>query len=259
MSFFEWSKGPDSKVGYDVDKVQYKRGGTTYGDYDEVVNAKLSGGSYIIDKDKDRPQMIYNESTVGGERVYNLKDMLVANQKSSLSDMIHISNNGRVKGATEEPTKGGTMNPNTPVVAPVMVRDNHETSIKGNLEQSAVNTILFSEMNMKVLQDAIEYGVYQRTGILVGKQSPNELMIIVRSIMYQYANFQTSPESVLEEVKRLNVKILLYCIDNVSSNALQRQQYLRDLEKLPTPIDRPSYVDKPNNYTYDISNLLKRD
>ena len=159
----------------------------------------------------------------------------------------------------EEPTKEDKVNPQTPVVAPVMVRDNHETSIKGNLEQSAVNKILFSEMNMKVLQDAIEYGVYQRTGILVGKQSPNELMIIVRSIMYQYANFQTSPESVLEEVKRLNVKILLYCIENVSSNALQRQQYLRDLEKLPTPIDRPSYLDKPNNYTYDISNLLKRD
>ncbi len=84
-------------------------------------------------------------------------------------------------------------------------------------------------------------------------------MNILRSIMYQYANFQPSHESVVEEVKRLNVKILLYCIENVSSNVLQRQQYLRDIEKLPVPIDRPSYVDKPNNYTYDTSNLLKRD
>ena len=257
MSFFEWSKGPDSKVGYDVDKAQYKIGGTTYGDYDELVNATLSGGSYIIDKDKDRPQMIYNKSTVGGERVYNLKEMLATNKKSPLSDMISISNNGRVKEATKEPEKGAKV-PEVHLVAPVMVHDNQETSIKGNLEQSAVNTLLFSEMNMKVLQNAIQYGVYQRTGILVGEQSPNELMIIVRSIMYQYANFQTSPESVVEEVKRLNVKILLYCIENVSSNALQRKQYLRDLEKLPVPIDRPSYVDKPKNYTYDTSNLLKR-
>jgi len=258
MSFFEWSKGPDSKVGYDVDKAQYKRGGTTYGDYDELVNATLSGGSYIIDKDKDRPQMIYNKSTVGGERVYNLKEMLATNKKSPMSDMIDISNNGRVTEATKEPEKGDK-GPMRPIVAPVMVNDNQETSIKGNLEHSAVNTLLFSDMNMKVLQNAIQYGVYQRTGILVGEQSPNELMIIVRSIMYQYANFQTSPESVVEEVKRLNVKILLYCIENVSSNALQRQQYLRDLEKLPVPIDRPSYVDKPKNYTYDTSNLLKRD
>lgn len=257
MSFFEWSKGPDSNVGYDIDKAQYKRGGKTYGDYDELVNAKLSGGSYIIGEGEERPQMIYNESTVGGEKVYNLKEMLSSSQKTTLSDMISITNNGRVRGVTDE-NKPAKKAPEAPIIAPVIVNDNHETSIKGNLEQSAVNKVLFSEMNMKVLQDAIQYGVYQRTGILVGKQSPNELMIIVRSIMYQYANFQTSPESVVEEVKRLNVKILLYCIENVSSNALQRKQYLQDIETLPIPIDRPSHVDKPKNYTYDISNLLKR-
>ena len=94
MSFFEWSKGPDSKVGYDVDKAQYKRGGKTYGDYDELVNATLSGGSYIIDKDKDRPQMIYNKSTVGGERVYNLKEMLATNKKSPLNSVPSIDDVG---------------------------------------------------------------------------------------------------------------------------------------------------------------------
>ena len=252
MSFFEWSKGPDSKVGYDIDNVQYKRGGKTYGDYDELVNATLSGGSYIIDKDKDRPQMVYNKSTVGGERVDNLKGMLEANQKPSRSDMIQVANNGRVTKATQEPSKKEVKQ----LIAPVMVQDDQDTSIKGNLEQTAVNNLLFSQMNIKVLQDAIQYGVYQRTKILVGEQSPNELFIIMRSIMYQYANFQTTVESVVEEVRRLNTKILIYCIENVSSNALQRKQYLKDLEKLPTPIDRPSFVDKPKNYTYDISNLL---
>ena len=68
--------------------------------------------------------------------------------------------------------------------------------------------------------------------------------------------FATGAAAVLEEVRRLNVKILLYCIENVTSNVLQQIQYIKDINTLPTPIERPAYVDKPNNYTYDISNLL---
>jgi hypothetical protein len=78
----------------------------------------------------------------------------------------------------------------------------------------------------------------------------------MRSIMLQYANFQTSSDAIVEEIRRLNTKVLIYCIENVSSNVLQKVQYLKDIQNLPVPIDRPSYVDKPRNYTYDISNLL---
>jgi len=255
MSFFEFGKGPDSKIGYDVDKQTYNMGGVTYGDYDELVKAKVGGGgSYIIEKDKG-PEMIYNESLVGGERVYNLEAMLEKNQDPTLSDMIDVSNNGRVRDA-EEMVPEKDVVPDAPVVAPVLEYDDQETSIKGLIEQNAVNKILFSEMNMNVLQDGIRYGVHQRTGHVIGKQSPNELYIIMRSIMLQYANFQTSADSVIAEVRRLNTKILIYCIENVTSNVLQQVQYIKDIETLPVPIDRPAYVDKPNNYTYDISNLL---
>ncbi len=255
MSYFEFDKGPDPKVGYDIDKKKYQSHGITYGDYDQLVNAKVGGGgSFIIEKDKG-PEMIYNESTVGGERVYNLEAMLMANQDPSLGDMIDLTNNGRVRNA-EDMVSAKKVAPEAPLVAPVLDYDDQETSIKGLIEQNAVNKILFSEMNVKVLQDGIRYGVHQRTGRIIGTQSPNELYIIMRSIMLQYANFQTGAAAVLEEVRRLNVKILLYCIENVTSNVLQQIQYIKDINTLPTPIERPAYVDKPNNYTYDISNLL---
>ena len=150
MSFFEWSKGPDKKIGYDIDKAKYEMGGKTYGDYDELVNAKLSGGSYIINKDKSTPRMVYNTSTVGGERVYNLKEMLASNQKGFMKDMVDIANNGRVTDATKDSDKKDIPQ-NVPLVAPVIVQDDYETSIKGNFEQTAVNKLLFSTMNMKVL------------------------------------------------------------------------------------------------------------
>ena len=60
---------------------------------------------------------------------------------------------------------------------------------------------------------------------------------------------------VISEIKRLNAKVLTYCIDNVSSNVLQHVKYLEDINTLPSPIDHPEYLNK-NNFTYDISNIL---
>jgi len=252
--FFQWSKGPDTKVGYDVDKVQFKQNDISYGDYDEMVKATLSGGSYVVPNTIGKGKAIYNESTVGGERVYNLKAMLAKNQDPTMSDLIDLTNNGRVRDATKDTPN--TVPTNLPPVGLVMDQDDQDTAIKGILEENAVTTILFSKMNMKVLQDGIRYGVYQRTKQMIGEQSPNELYVVMRSIMLQYANFQTSSDAIVEEIRRLNTKVLIYCIENVSSNVLQKVQYLKDIQNLPVPIDRPSYVDKPRNYTYDISNLL---
>jgi len=168
--------------------------------------------------------------------------------------LIDMTNNGRVRDATKEIPD--TVPTNLPPVGLMMDQDDQETAIKGILEENAVTTVLFSKMNMRVLQDGIRYGVYQRTKQMIGEQSPNELYVVMRSIMLQYANFQTSSDAIVEEIRRLNTKILIYCIENVSSNVLQKVQYLKDIQNLPVPIDRPSYVDKPRNYTYDISNLL---
>ena len=252
--FFQWSEGPDTNVGYDVDKVQFQQNDIGYGDYDEMVKATLSGGSYVIPNTLGDGKAIYNESTVGGERVYNLQAMLAQKQDPAMSDLIDLTNNGRVRDATKDTPD--TVPKNLPPVGLVMDQDDQETAIKGILEENAVTTVLFSKMNMRVLQDGIRYGVYQRTTQMIGEQSPNELYVVMRSIMLQYANFQTSSEAIVEEIRRLNTKILIYCIENVSSNVLQKVQYLKDIQNLPVPIDRPSYVDKPRNYTYDISNLL---
>ena len=259
MSTFLQSRGLDSNVGFDIDNQSFQTNDVSYGDYDQLVTAKVSGfgGSYIIDEGKDRPEMVYNESTVGGERVYNLDGMLEKNRPDTMGNMLEIANNGRVTNATGgNPVPSHLSGEDVPIGS-VMRMDNQETSIKGMLEDNAVNTVLFSPENMQALQDGLQYGVFQRTGKRIGEQSPQELYMVIRSVMLQHANFQTGQDAVVEEVRRLNTKILLYCVDNVSSNVLQYVQYLKDIETLPTPIDRPAYVDKPTNYTFDISNLLK--
>ena len=77
----------------------------------------------------------------------------------------------------------------------------------------------------------------------------------MRSIMLQFGNFTNNVGEVLEEVKKLNAKVITYCIDNVSSNVLQHVKYLEDISRIPMPMERPEYLNK-DNYTYNISNLL---
>ena len=73
--------------------------------------------------------------------------------------------------------------------------------------------------------------------------------------MLQYANFQVEVENIVDEIRRLNGKVILYCVDNISSNVLQHIEYIKDLSKLHEPVERPILTER-NNFTYDISNLL---
>ena len=110
-------------------------------------------------------------------------------------------------------------------------------------------------MNTKVIQDTLRYRVYKNTDQVISNQSTNDLFIIMRSIMLQYANFRTGLDNITEEIKRLNGKVLDYAVENVTANLKQYKGYVKDLSELPTPLDRPVYENK-ENFTYDISNLL---
>jgi len=137
----------------------------------------------------------------------------------------------------------------------VIKKDNNDSSIKGILEQNSINDIFFSEMNTKVVQDTIRYKVHQNTQQVISEQSTNDLFIIMRSIMLQYANFRTGVDNIADEIKRLNEKVVEYSVTNISSNVKQHMGYINDLSKLPTPMDMPVYHNK-KSFTYDISNLL---
>ena len=74
--------------------------------------------------------------------------------------------------------------------------------------------------------------------------------------MLQFANFRIGIENIANEIKRLNKKVVEYSVANISSNVLQHDGYIKDLSKLPTPMDRPLLSNSTKNFTYDISNLL---
>jgi hypothetical protein len=131
--------------------------------------------------------------------------------------------------------------------------DNQHTSIKGLVEHNALNDVFFSDMNTKVLQDTLAFRVYQNTDQYIGNQSKNELFIVMRSILLQFANFRVHTDNLVGEIKKLNEKVLNYCVENVSSNVLQHQGYIDDVKSMPIPLSNPVNPYSDRGYGFDLS------
>ena len=181
-----------------------------------------------------------------------MKEFINIDQAPYINEMLENVNNGRVHDIKKETKRELPTNNDR-----IMVKDNQESSIRGLLEDNPLNTLFFSDENINAIQMGLRYGVYKRIKKIISKPSENELYIIMRSIMLQYGNFQVSSEDLINEVRDLNSKVLVYAIDNISANTQQYIEYIDDLSKLKIPMDRPQYLNK-NNYTYDMSNILER-
>jgi len=271
MSLYFSNAGPrkgeyDDTIGLDIDDGVVKSNDDgSYYDYDLLIRG-VSGSGVMIPNDVDDgfpkrsdytfldpgsdmyKKAIQRDDGMAGR--YQLKAFVSDDQSATLDTMLEGANNGIVTDADIVRD-----NPLPPETSLVIKKDNTETSIKGILENNSINDIFFSDMNTKVLQDTIRYKVNKGTGEVIARQSDNELYIIMRSIMLQFANFRTGIDEIIDEIKRLNQKVVDYAVSNISSNVTQYGGYIDKLSKLPVPLDLPVYHAK-NNYTYDISNLL---
>ena len=148
-----------------------------------------------------------------------MKDFLSGNQSDSLDIMTEGVNNGRVH---DMKIIKDTVLPEESEI--VIKKDNQQTAIKGVLEKNSINDIFFSDMNIKGLQDTIRYGVHQETGQVISGQSDNELYVVMRSVMLQYANFRADVDDIVNEIKRLNQKVLIYCIQKNTTSYFENKK-----------------------------------
>ena len=249
----------NEEIGLDIDgevvQSEYRDGKDLY-DYDLISkpNVGVSGSGIIIPSEIDAgfpsvDDYIRNVNPDGSISL-QLKKFINDDQSGSLNTMLGDVNNGRLSNI--KVVADISVPENTDII---IKKDNNQSSIKGILEENSLNDLFFSETNINVLQDTLRYKVFQKTDKVISKQSDNELYIIMRSIMLQFANFRTGIDNIVDEIRRLNKKVIEYSVDNVSSNVMQHEGYIEDLSKLPTPMDHPVSHNK-GNFTYDISNLL---
>ena len=251
----QFNTGPVAANGIDVDNavISLVDGGKyQIKDYDILSRPTTSGTGIQIPAELDNG-IPYIPEVVGvedGSNIYGTKELFLGDSTTSLGERLEVVNNGRVGNIevldSELPSGESDI---------VINKDNRETSIKGIVERSATSDLFFSDMNIDAIHQSIRYGVNKSTGQVVAKQSDNTIYIVMRSIMLQYANLRTSGDNLAEEIRSLNQRVIDYCVENVSSNVQQYLGYIKDIERLPIPMDHPLYYNK-NNFTYDISNLL---
>ncbi len=256
----------DDTIGLDIDDGVVKSNDDgSYYDYDLLIRG-VSGSGVVIPSDVDDgfpkrsdytfqdpnssmyQKAIQRDDGMAGR--FQLKAFVSDDQSATLDSMLDGANNGLVSDI--DITRDNPLPPETSLV---IKKDNVETSIKGILEDNSINDIFFSDMNIKVIQDTIRYKVNKNTGEIIARQSDSALYIIMRSIMLQFANFRVGIDEIIDEIKRLNQRVIDYSVDNISSNVQQHKGYIDKLSKLPIPLDLPVYHNK-NNFTYDISNLI---
>ena len=220
----------DESVGLDIDGeiIGSTPQGNLY-DYDLMSRpgVGVSGSGIIIPPELDAgfPSVDDYKEIInpdGSKTTTRYKsDFLAENQSRTAGDpfdmMVDRVNNGRMGDVKN------VENINVPEGTDIIInKDNSDSSIKGILEENSLNSLFFSEMNVKAIQDTLRYRVYKNTDQVISEQSSNDIFIIMRSIMLQYANFRVGVENIVDEIRRLNSKVLDYAVENVSSNVKQQ-------------------------------------
>ena len=107
---------------------------------------------------------------------------------------------------------------------------------KGNMAENPVMDLFFSDMNVTLLQRGIVNMVLNKScgKYKIGKQSPNELLTIMRATYLQESN--NSVMDVVGQVKRLNELVLMYCVPRILNEYEMHARYIQDINTLPVPM-----------------------
>jgi len=107
-------------------------------------------------------------------------------------------------------------------------------------ELSPVGKIFFSKDNIKRIQNMIKIEVYNKTKgkfILEQDQEDDDVIIVMMYIYQEEARHL--PEHIIHQVKRLNQKVINYCIPDIITNIKQDYNYQKEINEPIKVLDRP--------------------
>lgn len=129
-------------------------------------------------------------------------------------------------------------------------------AIVGQIDRNNLSDIFFSTTNINALQEGLRYRVYVETNGVhtIGRQSDMELKIVMRSIYLQYARHDNTP--IIEQVRRLNQRVLDWIVPEVVSNVKQYVVYKKDSSTLPVPLDRAQYLSNKGTKMQELKSFM---
>lgn len=126
----------------------------------------------------------------------------------------------------------------------------HREALYGRIQRTPVSDMFFSPQNIDILQDAIRYKTYQETRVVVGRQSDQELKIIMTSMFFRYSRHVAN--DVTGQVRELNGHVVDYAVKQVIVNLKQYLTYRRDASTMPMPLDMPEKMGTKGTKTLEI-------
>jgi hypothetical protein len=126
----------------------------------------------------------------------------------------------------------------------------------GQMGSTELSRLFFSETNINALQDGLRYRVFVETNgqYVIGRQSEQELKIVMRSTFYQHAKNRSS--NVVGQVRELNAKVLEWVVPEVLSNIKQHEVFRRDASSLPMPMERAPLITNKGTKSLEMKEFL---
>lgn len=167
------------------------------------------------------------------------------------------------KGLYPSGAVNGRVDLMTPVVQPGWAQQNqqqgancsfHREALYGRITRTPVSDIFFSAQNIDILQDAIRYKVHKNTGIVIGRQSDQELKIIMTSMFFRHARHVANDPN--GQVREINSHVIAYAVKEIETNLKQYLAYRRDASTMPLPMDKPQLMGTKGTKTLEIKQFF---
>lgn len=99
-----------------------------------------------------------------------------------------------------------------------------------------LSEVFFGRDNIDALQHGLRYGVFVQSGEskVIGRQSDDELLIVMRSVFLQHA--KNAPGDPMCQVRALNRLVLEFCVPRVVAEVAQYEKHLAELDVNPVPV-----------------------
>jgi hypothetical protein len=112
-------------------------------------------------------------------------------------------------------------------------------AMTGNWNNTPLSVAYFSNKNIKIIQNGIRAGVYQKSNgqYVIGEQNCDELKIIMRSVFLQHS--KNLAVDIPGQIQVLNDLVLNFAVNQVYGEAEGYMKYKRDASTLVVPLSTP--------------------
>ena len=130
---------------------------------------------------------------------------------------------------------------------PIKECTSYHDALTGTWVDTPLSVLFFSQENIKILQNAIKRGVYDRSNkqFVIGEQNCDELKIIMRSIYLQ--NAENLPYNITNQIIKLNNLVVEYCVNQIYNEAISYMKYKRDASTMYIIPNLPTNTSNKNN------------